>query len=87
MVRHEDRESLRDHCDYIPADGKSDICKTCHEGDAFVGADGYTVTKKGKAGAINPHTAKPYGVGVDIDPLTPGDQLPAPGSKWPWEVQ
>ena len=71
---------------YIPADGKSDICKTCHEGDtAIVGADGYTVTKKGKTGAINPHTAKPYGEGVDLDPVTPGAQLPPAGSKWPWE--
>jgi len=71
---------------YIPADGKSDICKTCHEGNAaIVGADGYTVVKKGKTGAINPHTAKPYGKGVDLDPNLEGEQLPATGSPWPWQ--
>jgi len=72
---------------YIPADGKSDICKTCHAGNtAIVGADGYTVVKKGIAGAINPHTAKPYGKGVDTDPSLAGEQLPAAGSPWPWQV-
>lgn len=47
------------------------ICATCHVGTNYV-------TKKGQPGAINPHTAKPYGVGV------PETEWRADG-KWPWE--
>ena len=62
---------------YDLTNGTSTVCAGCHEGASFVDANGKTVTKKDTAGAINPHTGKAYGVGVD--------PLPAPGAPWPWE--
>jgi predicted CXXCH cytochrome family protein len=47
------------------------LCATCHAGSNFV-------TKKGKDGAINPHTAKLYGEGVP-------EELWREDGKWPWE--
>ncbi|MDA8234352.1 MAG: hypothetical protein M0Z31_05975 [Clostridia bacterium] len=51
--------------------GVATVCNDCHKNANFV-------TKKGKPGAINPHTAKPYGQGV------PKEEWRADG-KWPWE--
>ena len=58
--------------DYNYTTGVASICNECHPNA------GYGVTKKGVAGALNPHTAKPYGVGLDTIPTDPT-------AKWPWE--
>ena len=58
--------------DYNFTTGVASICNECHPNA------GYGVTKKGVAGALNPHTAKPYGVGLDTIPTDPT-------AKWPWE--
>ncbi|HBA87223.1 MAG TPA: hypothetical protein DCZ75_04320, partial [Geobacter sp.] len=58
--------------DYNYTTGVASICNECHPNA------GYGVTKKGVAGALNPHTAKPYNVGLDTIPTDPT-------AKWPWE--
>jgi hypothetical protein len=65
--------------DYDYSAGTSTICASCHPNASFV-VNGKTVTKKGVSGALNPHTGKAYGVGVDVVPTDPN-------AKWPWEVQ
>ena len=72
--RNYGRRILKGDYDYTA--GTSTICAACHEGASFV-VNGKTVTKKGVAGALNPHTGKAYNVGLD--------SVPAPGAKWPWE--
>ena len=72
--RNYGRRILKGDYDYNA--GTSTICAACHKGASFV-VNGKTVTKKGVAGALNPHTGKAYNVGLD--------SVPAPGAKWPWE--
>ena len=72
------RRILKGEYDYTA--GTSTVCASCHPEASFVDANGKTITKKGVTGALNPHTGKPYGEGVDVVPT-------APTAKWPWEEQ